>query len=163
MKGVVAYDTYYGNTKAVAEAIVDQLKAEGHEAELKNVREDDPKSMQGDFMFVGSPIRMGSVTGKTKRFVKKLDAVAWKDKPIVVFTTVGLMPTEPATDKQKESFQKWALNAGIKLRDMAKGRGLSAVDSYLWVEVKESKGPLVDSGVEKTKQFTHEIAQSLKK
>jgi len=162
MKGVVAYDTYYGNTKIVAEAIADQLKAEGHEAELRNVREADPVSMQGDFMFVGSPIRMGSVTGRTKRFVKKLDTAVWRDKPIVVFTTTGMMPKEPATDKQKQSFKKWALNAGIKLRDMAKGRGLSPVESYLWVEVKDSKGPLVDDGVDKTKKFTHEVVQLLK-
>lgn len=163
MKGVVVYDTYYGNTKIVAEAIAEQLRAEGHEAELRNVREDYPAPPQGDFMFVGSPIRMGSVTGRTKRFVKRLDMAVWKDKPIVVFTTTAPMPKEPATDKQKENFRKWALNGGIKLRDMAKGRGLSAVDNYLWVEVKDAKGPLVETGVEKTKQFTREMVQSLRK
>ena len=163
MKGVVVYDSYYGNTKIVAEAIVEQLKIEGHEAELRNVKESYPEPPQGDFMFVGSPIRMGSVTGRTKRFVKRLDKAVWKDKPIVVFTTTGMMPKEPATDKQKEGFQKWAINGGIKLRDLARAKGLNAVDANLWVEVKDSKGPLVDTGVEKTKQFTREIAQMLKK
>ena len=40
MKAVVVYDTYFGNTKRVAEAIVEQLRADGHEAELRDIRED---------------------------------------------------------------------------------------------------------------------------
>jgi menaquinone-dependent protoporphyrinogen IX oxidase len=163
LKGLVAYDSYYGNTKLVAEAIADELKAEGHEAELRDVKQDYPGDPQGDIMFVGSPIRMGSVTGRVKRYVKRLDKVSWKDKPIVVFTTVAAAPKEPLTDKQRQSYDRWALNAGRKLRDLAKAKGLSALDNYLWVEVRTEKGPLVETGVEKTKQFTRETLQSLKK
>ncbi len=82
MKGIVVYDSYYGNTKRVAEAIAEQIKSEGHEAELRSVREDYPSPPQGDFMFVGSPNRMGGVTGRTKRYVKRLDRAVWKDKPV---------------------------------------------------------------------------------
>ena len=42
MKAVVVYDTYYGNTQAVAEAIVQELKTEWHESELRSVREKYP-------------------------------------------------------------------------------------------------------------------------
>jgi menaquinone-dependent protoporphyrinogen IX oxidase len=163
MKAVVVYDTYYGNTKLVAEAIADELKTEGHEVELRDVKQDYPAAPQGEVMFVGSPIRMGSVTGRVKRYVKRLDKNAWKDKPIAVFTTVASAPKEPLTDKQRKSYDKWALNAGRKLRDLAKAKGLSALDNYLWVEVRTEKGPLVETGVEKTKQFTREMLQSLKK
>jgi flavodoxin len=38
LKGLVVNDTYYGNTKIVADAIVEQLRAEGCEAELRSVR-----------------------------------------------------------------------------------------------------------------------------
>jgi menaquinone-dependent protoporphyrinogen IX oxidase len=163
MKAVVVYDTYYGNTKLVAEAIADELKTEGHEVELRDVKQDYPAAPQGEVMFVGSPIRMGSVTGRVKRYVKRLDKNAWKDKPIAVFTTVASAPKEPLTDKQRKSYDKWALNAGRKLRDLAKAKGLSPLDNYLWVEVRTEKGPLVETGVEKTKQFTREMLQSLKK
>ena len=163
MKGIVVYDTYYGNTKIVAEAILEQIKADGHEAELRNVKEDYPSPPQGDFMFVGSPNRMGGVTGRMKRFVKRLDVAAWKDKPIAVFATVASPPKGEVTEKQTQSYEKWALRAAPKLRDMAKARGLGAVDSVLSVVVKEQRGPLVDDGLEKTKQFTHEFLQTLKK
>ncbi len=90
MKGVVVYDTYYGNTKIFAEAIAEQLRVEGHEAELRSVRERYPAPPQGDIMFLGSPVRMGSASRKAKRHVKKLDKDVWKNKPIVVFTTTLL-------------------------------------------------------------------------
>ena len=163
MKGIVAYDTYYGNTKKVAETIVEQIKAEGHEAELRSIREDYPSPPQGDFMFVGSPNRMGGVTGKTKRFVKHLDLATWKDKPMAVFVTVASPSKDEIAEKEKQSYEKWALRAAPKLRDLAKARGLNAVDSVLAVGVKNQKGPLVDDGLEKTRQFSHEFLQILKK
>jgi flavodoxin len=159
MRGVVVYDTHYGNTKIVAQAIAEQLKVEGHEAELRSVREHHREPPQGDIMFLGSPVRMGAVSGRVKRYVKKLDMDAWKDKPIVVFTTTLMLPKD-ATDEQKRSQDKWDWGAGRKLRDLAKSRGLNAVQNHLWVEVKGMKGPLVETGVEKTKQFTRDILRS---
>jgi menaquinone-dependent protoporphyrinogen IX oxidase len=161
MKGVIVYDSYYGNTKTVAEAIVEQLKVEGHEADLRSVRERYPEPPQGDILFLGSPIRMGSVTRKVKKYVSRLDKEIWKAKPIVVFTTILLQP-ENATDKQKESREKYDIAAGRRLRDFARSEGLNAVENHLWVDVKGMKGPLVETGVEKTKQFTHDILLSLR-
>ena len=161
MKGVIVYESYYGNTKILAEAIAEQLKVEGYEVELRSVREHYPESLQGDIMFLGSPVRMGSVSGRVKRYVKKLDKDVWKDKPIVVFTTTLMLPKD-ATDKQKRSQEKWDRSAGHKLRDLAKSRGLNAVENHLWVEVKGMKGPLVETGVENAKQFVRDILLSLK-
>lgn len=81
MKGVVVYDSYFGNTKRVAEAIVEQFKAEGHEVELRSVREKHPAPLQGDILFLGSPIRLGSVTGKVKKYLKKLDKAFGRESP----------------------------------------------------------------------------------
>jgi flavodoxin len=161
MKGVVVYESFYGNTKVLAEAIAEQLKVEGYEVELRNVRKHYPETLQGDIMFLGLPVRMGSVSGRVKRYVKKLDKNVWKDKPIVVFTTTLKLPND-ATDKQKQSQEKWDRSAGRRLRDLAKSSGLNAIENCLWVEVKGMKGPLVERGVENTKQFAHDILLSLK-
>ena len=161
MKGVVVFDSYYGNTRIVAEAIAEELKSEGHEVELRSVREKYPAPPQGDIMFLGSPVRFGSTTRKMKKFVKNLDDIAWKDKPIIVFTTI-LWQSENATDKQKESREKYDIVAGQRLGDEAKSRGLKALDNRLWVDVKGLKGPLIETGVEKAKQFTREVLLSLK-
>lgn len=163
MKGVVAYDTYFGNTKRVAEAIAEQIKADGHDVEIRNVREKYPTPPQGDFMFVGGPNRMKHLSRKTKKFVKKLDLAAWKGKPIVVFATVGKIPGENATEKEKVDAEKWVLAAAPELRDFARERGLNAAEQVLLVEVKDTKGPLVDDGIEHAKAFTHDVVQTLKK
>lgn len=162
MKGLVVYDSYYGNTKTVAEAIAEQLKAEGHEAELRYVGDKNPTPPQGDIMFLGSPVRLGSVTRRTKKFVKKLDKGAWKGKPIVVFTTVLMLPENP-TDKRKESREKYDFAAGRKLRDEARSEGFNVLENQLWVDVKGLKGPLVETGVESSKQFTSGVLLALEK
>ena len=160
MKGVVVYDTYYGNTKLVAEAIADQLKAQGHEAELRSVREKYPAPPRGDIMFLGSPVRMGAVTRKIRKYVSKLDKENWKGRPIVVFTTI-LMQPENANDKQKESRDKYDIAAGRKLRDLARAEGFNALENHLWVDVKGMKGPVVETGAEKAKQFAREVLARL--
>ena len=161
MKGVVVYESYYGNTKILAQAIAEQLEVEGYEVELRSVREHYPGSLQGDIMFLGSPVRMGSVSGRVKRFLKKLDTDVWKGKPIVVFTTTLMLPKD-ATDKQKQIQEKWDRSAGRRLRDLAKSRGLNAIENCLWVEVKGMKGPIVETGAQTAKQFAHDILLSLK-
>jgi len=163
MKGLVVYDTYYGNTKQVAEAIVEQIKAEGHDAELRNVKEDYPTPAQGDFALIGSPIRMKSATRPVRKFVKKLDGATWKGRPIAAFVTIG-KPKENPTEKEKENFKKISISPGLEFRDTIRERGLAAYDQVLYVEVKDGwKGPLVEDGIEKTKKFVHELLLTVKK
>lgn len=163
MKGVIVYDTYYGNTKRVAEAIAEEIRAAGHEAELRNVRERYPSPPQGDFMFVGSPVRIARIPGRTRRFVKKIDREAWKNKPMAVFVTVLPLPGEEATEKEKADAEKWILSAGPKLRDLAKKRGLNVVDKVLYAPVKEMKGPLADNSIDLAKEYTQDFVAAMKR
>jgi len=160
MKGVVAYDTYYGNTKLVAEAIAEEIRAQGHEAEVRSVKDAWPPPQQGDILFVGSPVRFKKVTRATKRFVNRLDRESWKGKPVVVFTTVGKMPGPGATEKEKRAAEKWIMPGAAVLRDFVRARGLNAADEVLRVEVKDWKGPLVDEGIEQTKAFVRTFLRS---
>jgi menaquinone-dependent protoporphyrinogen IX oxidase len=160
MKGLVVYDSYHGNTKLVAEAIAQELEAQGHEAELRSVRDKYRTPPQGDILFLGSPVRMGSTTRRAKKYVQKLDQAAWKDRPLVVFTTILELPAD-ATPERKESREKYDIAAGRKLAELARAEGLNALENHLWVDVKGMKGPLVDTGIEQTKQFTRETLRSL--
>lgn len=147
----------------MAEAIVEQVRSEGHEAELRNVREDYRSPPKGDFLFVGSPIRMKSATRRTRKFVKRLDSAEWKDKPAVAFVTIGKMKENP-TEEDKANFKKISTDPGIEFRDFIRDRGLKAYDQVLYVEVKDGwKGPLVDDGIEKTKRFTQVFLETLKR
>lgn len=160
MNGVVVYESHYGNTKLVAEKIAEELEASGHQVELRNVRQRFSQPPRGDIAFMGSPVRMGSVSGNVKRFLKNFDADAWKGKPIAVFTTILALPND-ATAEQKQSQEKWDRGAGRKLAELVKLAGLAAVGENLCVEVKGMKGPLVETGVESARQFVRETLRSL--
>jgi menaquinone-dependent protoporphyrinogen IX oxidase len=160
VKGTVVYDSYYGNTRQVAEAIADELRAEGHEAEVRSIRERHSTEPDGDILFLGSPVRMGTVTGRAKRYVKNLDADHWGSRPLVVFTTTLHLPDDASEDK-RQAQEKYDWAAGRKLRDLARSRGLLAVEQHLWAEVAGTKGPLTEEAIPKTKQFTRDVLESL--
>ncbi len=160
MKAVVAYDSYYGNTKRVAESVAQELGVQGHEAELRSVRDKYPAPPQGDVLFVGSPVRMGSTTRRVKKYVDKLDKSFWSGRPLVVFTTILALPEDPKPERV-ESRDKYDLAAGKKLADLAKAAGLTVLDDRLAVDVSGLKGPLVETGLEQTRRFTREILRTL--
>ena len=160
MKGVVVYDSVYGNTKQVAEAIAEQIRVEGHEAELRSLRESHPEPPKGDFMFVGSPTRIGNATRKARRFAKKLSASDWHQQPIVPFDTVMPMPTD---EKQKEKARKYIeRSASHKLEEILKAKGLN-VKPVLRFTVTGMKGPLAEGAIEDAKRLTHEFIATLAK
>ncbi|MDH5362629.1 MAG: flavodoxin domain-containing protein, partial [Aigarchaeota archaeon] len=62
LKGVVLYDTTYGNTQRVAEAIADALSERGHEVGLYHIKEAGRLSAEGyDFVVIGSPTKMNTM------------------------------------------------------------------------------------------------------
>jgi flavodoxin len=160
MKGVVVYDSVYGNTKMVAEAIAEQIRAEGHEAELVGLREGGKKEVSGDFLFIGSPTRMGKMTRRSSKFVKKMDHEMWKGKPIVAFDTILTLPED---EEERKKALKWTeYGAAPRLHDLAKERGLNARDPVLRVHVSGMKGPLVPTALEEAKKYTHDFLGTLK-
>lgn len=163
MKGVVVYDTYYGNTEKVAEAMADQIRAEGHEAELRSLREKFKSPPIGDFMFIGSPIRFAKASRRARRFVKRIDRESWRNKPIAVFVTIAPPQSEPTDEKEKASVQKWVYSGGPRLRDLARARGLNLVDKVLHVAVKDWKGPLADGWIEQTKEHVKEFVSTMER
>jgi len=154
MKGFVAYDSVHGNTKQIAQAIADEIKAEGHEALLHSAREGVPDKLDADFMFIGSPTRMAKATRPAKRFVKKLAKSTWGEKPVCLFDTVM-----PGVEAQKG---RWSRTAAQELQDLARDRGLNPHSSVLHAIVTGLKGPLAQDAAEKTKVFVREYLLTLK-
>ena len=157
---MVVYDSVYGNTKQVAEAIAEQIKADGNEVILVNLRETAKPVLNGDIMFLGSPTRWFKMTSEAKNFVMSMKDLGWKDQPIVMFDTMMGVP-ENMDERNKG---KWAVKgAAPKLRDLAKDKGLKAQDSVLHIGVTGMKGPLTTTGKEEAKKYVQQIMVSLKK
>lgn len=160
MKGIVAYDSVHGNTKQVAEAIAEQIKSEGHKVELIALKDGVRGVVTGDFLFVGSPTRMGRMTPSAKEFVEGLDMDYWRNRPVVAFDTVGPMPKDE--EKRKKWLGRVIKSAASKLRDLARERGLGAYPKVLNAAVTGFLGPLAPDALETARDFTREFLASLK-
>jgi len=150
VKGLVVYDSFYTNTRQVAEAIAAQIISEGHQVDLVSAREGLPTDLDHDFALVGSPTRMGRMTRHTKRYVKKLAKVGWGNKPLATFDTV--MPGVEENDRA---------SAAQKLHDLAKGMGMSVRSPVLHTKVTGMRGPLAPDALEKAKAYASGFLASL--
>jgi len=158
-KGLVVYDSVFGNTKLVAEAIAQEIAAAGHQADLRYLREDVPRAAGADFLFIGSPTRMGKMTRATKRFVKRLGKETWGDRPIVIFDTYGPVPK---TAEELAKARKWLEpGAAGRLADLARANGLAVRTPALRCEVTGLKGPLGPAELDKARTYTREFLASL--
>ncbi|MEI6795935.1 MAG: flavodoxin family protein [Methanomassiliicoccales archaeon] len=163
MKGIVAYDSEHGSTKMVAEAVAEQIRSEGHEAEIINVKEDRAAQPKGDFLFIGSPTRAGRRTGPTKRFLEDLKVADWNGKPVVVFDTWGPVANDAEKlRKYEERMKDDPKGAAPRLKEIAQERGLSVRPEMLRLNVTGMWGPLAADGPQRAKEFTRKFLASLK-
>jgi len=85
MKTVIVYDSLYGNTRAVAEAIG---RTVGGEVELVRAEEAVSDTLQSaTLVIVGSPTHGGRPSEKTKRFLDQLPAGALQNVRAAAFST----------------------------------------------------------------------------
>jgi flavodoxin len=160
MKAVVAYSSVYGNTKLVAEAIAELMRVEGIEAELISIDDGMQVTIPGDFMFVGSPTRGGRPTKKARRFLEELNVEAWRNKPIVLFDTVGPLPMD--SEKRKIWLSRIDKGAATRMQSQLVERGLSAHPELLHIAVTGFKGPLAVDALDIAKAFAKKFVSGLK-
>lgn len=154
-KGIVAYDSVYGNTEKVAKAIAEQIRSEGNEVETISLKDVSPGAIVGDFMFIGSPTRIGRPTRNAKAFLEKLDASYWRTRPVVAFDTVGPFPEDP--EKREKWLERVEKSAASRLQDVARGRGLKVHPEVFHAAVTGFKGPLASDALDMAKAFVHKF------
>jgi menaquinone-dependent protoporphyrinogen IX oxidase len=158
MKGIVAFDSMYGNTKHVAEAMAEEIKAQGHEVVLINIGETLKLEADGDFILIGSPTRMKQMTFRTKRFVRKARKM-YAGKPGAAFETTLRAPTDP---EARAKASKWIDNAaGTKIKAMAEEGGIRMFPEILTAEVVDTYGPLMPHTLDKSREFARRFLASL--
>jgi menaquinone-dependent protoporphyrinogen IX oxidase len=88
VKGVVVFDTSYGNTKKIAETITETLKESGVEVDIFYVKDTKKLSAKEyDFLVVGSPTRFDTMSFAIKGFLGKVKSEEWVNKPFMAFDT----------------------------------------------------------------------------
>jgi menaquinone-dependent protoporphyrinogen IX oxidase len=158
MKGIVVYDTSYGNTKKIAETIAETLKQSGIEVDLFDVK--DVKKFSGkdyDFLVLGSPTKFGTMSFAIKFFLGKVKSEEWMNKPFATFDTENPENIERARLENKE----W--NAAEKIAEKLRDKKMKQLLPVLKAAVLGQKGPLVEGEIERTKEYASKLAFELKK
>ncbi|MGA7075821.1 MAG: flavodoxin domain-containing protein [Halobacteriota archaeon] len=144
------YESRYGNTKRVAETIVEGMRdAGGIEASLCNVKDVDLDTIVNyDAILLGGPNHVGGPTRSIKKFIDKLSSLPLAGKQFAVFDTYMGNDVEKAVRKMEQRIREKA--PALKML----ARGLS-------IQVQGMKGPIVDAELPKCKEFGTAIAATL--
>jgi menaquinone-dependent protoporphyrinogen IX oxidase len=158
MKGVVIYDTSSGNTKKIAETIVETLKESGIESDLFYVK--DAKKLNArdySFLILGSPTRFGTMSFAVKSFVGKVKSEEWMNKPFAAFDTENPENVE----KSRAENKNWSAAEKIaeKLREKRMSQLLPVLKAL--VETK-LKGTLLEGEIDRAKDYAKQLATKLK-
>ena len=156
MKGIVIYDTSYGNTKKIGETIAETLRESGIEVEIFYVK--DVKKLSGrdyDFLVLGSPTKFGTMSFTFKRFLGKVKSEEWVNKPFAAFDTENPENVERSKVENKE----WS--AAEKISEKLREKKMKQLLPVLKALVIGQKGPLVNGEVNRTRDYARELAAKL--
>jgi len=151
VKVIVVYESKYGNTKLVAETIIEGMnEVEGIETVLGELKEVDLNKVSDyDAILIGSPNHWGGPVGGIKKLIDKLGKLDLKAKWVAVFDTYLGGDFEKAVKKMEKRI-------GEKVPEFKQiAPGLS-------IKVQGMKGPLVEGELPKCKEFGNKIATQIK-
>lgn len=150
-KVIVVYESKHGNTKLVAETIIEGMKkVKGIETVLSELKKVDLNEIPDyDAILVGSPNHFGGPTRGVKKFINKLGKLNLKGKSAAVFDTY-----------MGGNFEKAAKKMEKKINE--KVPGLKLVAPGLSIKVQGMKGPILEEELPKCKEFGNKIATQMK-
>jgi len=152
VKVIAVYESKYGNTKRVAETIMEGIReVQGAETVLNELKEVDlNKIAEYDVILIGSPNHYGGPTKSVSEFIDKLGKLNLDGRHFAVFDTyLG-----------KGFFEKAAKKMEKRINE--KVPGLKQTGPLLSIAVQGSKGPIVEGELPKSKDFGKKIATQLK-
>ena len=149
---IIVYDSKFGNTKLVAETILEGInEVENVEAVLKKLEQTDPAELLGyDMILIGSPNHYGGPTIDMKEFMNRLENVGLVEKPVAFFDTyLGAGFFEKAVKRMEKMINE-------------KLPGLNVIVPGLSIRVEKSRGPIVEGELPKCRDFGQKMAHHLK-
>jgi len=147
MRILVVYDSLYGNTEKIAQAIGAALTGE---VQVSRVGEVDPSELSSfDLLIVGSPTHGGRASPAMREFLDKVEA------PALEGTNVAAFDTRLST--------RWVGIFGYAAGRIAKSlkkKGGTLVLSPEAFYVEGSEGPLKEGELERAAAWAKEIVQN---
>jgi len=150
-KVIVVYESKYGNTKLVAETIIEGMKqVKGIETALNEVKEIDLHQISSyDAILIGSPNHIGGPTRSIKKFIDKLGKLNLGEKRFAVFDTYLGKDFEKAVKKMEKRINE-------------KAPGMKMIAPGISIRVQGMKGPIAEAELPKCKEFGKKLANQIK-
>ncbi len=152
MKVFIIYDSKYGNTKTVAEAISEGIReTQAIEVTIGYVKKIDPKTLAGyDAIVIGAPNHMGKPSLAITEFIHALSRTNVWAKWFTAFDTYY---------KHERNFEKTMRKLEKQITQQLPG--MSPITTGLSVKVEGIKGPIGEGELPKAKEFGRKIASQL--
>lgn len=150
-KAWVVYDSFFGNTKAVAEAVGDAL-SETHEVEVIDVKTSPgPVPVDVSLVVVGSPTRAFKPTAAISDWLKAQPRGSLAGKRIAAFDTRASL--EEVNSKVLNAFVSVFGYAAEPIEKKLIRSGGTSAGSPAGFFVKDKEGPLFDGEIDRVKAW----------
>ena len=159
MKILVVYDSYFGNTKKIAQCIAETL-FDGNDVRLCRAGEVGPGDLTGvGLLVVGSPTRAFSPVVSIKHFLRSMDARQLKGVKIAAFDTrIALDSIRSKVLRKLVGTLGYA--AEPVSRKLIRKGGEAAADPAGFV-VTDSEGPLKQGEIQRAAEWAEGIRNSV--
>ena len=149
-KIIVVYDSLFGNTKRVAEAIGEGINEnEKIEMVVNEIKNMEPREfLDYDVILIGSPNHMGGPTRVVKKLIDKLGKIGLAEKKGAVFDTYVKKNVGKAVRKMEKRINE-------------KVPGLNLITTGLSVKVGGVRGPIEEGELPKCIEFGNKIAKKI--
>lgn len=157
MKVLVIYDSVYGNTEIIANAIGEKFNS-FHETEVIKAPNLDFKDMEGvGLLIIGSPTHGGWYTEPIKKIIESMPREALVDIKVATFDT-----SFPTTNMGfiMNHLAKFFGNAATRLKKKFVKKGTTVIDSKIFYVVGK-EGPLQDGEIEKAQMWVDQLQKLL--
>jgi len=158
MKGIVVYDSVFGNTEKVAKAIGEALGST-EEVSTIQVKEAAIDGLKGiDILVVGSPTRAFKCTPAISDFVKKIPANALAGIGVAAFDT--RVAVEETNSRVLKLMVKLFGYAAEPISEKLRKKGGDVKAAPAGFIVGGTEGPLKDSELDRAAAWAKEIRSS---
>ena len=147
MKSLIIYESYFGNTEKIAEAIGPALASKG-EAKVAKAVNSSLTDLDGvDLLVIGSPTREFSATKNINAFIKKLNGNTYANLQVAVFDTRS--DIKEVDSKFLKFMEKRAGYADDSMVKPLQKQGMKVYEDAPGFFVNDSEGPLKDGEIER--------------
>jgi flavodoxin I len=157
MKALIIYDSLYGNTEKIAQAI-----ANGLTGEIKVVRvgEADPSELKTcDLLIIGSPVHGGRATPALDEFIKKLPADSLQGKSVAAFDTRFEAEEQGVGLRLLMSVIRYAAQRLAKALEKKGGILVAEPEGFI---VENKEGPLKQGELERATKWATQLSLAKK-